>query len=116
MHERMPYITELVRSSTKIKLITPTIILDRNDKQEAINYLQKDDEITFKSTPIDYKNSLIEIEVKQKESKDTICNYCNHHKIKDRKSYCELTRELIIFGKESCDDFKPYEFKITKEK
>ena len=64
MKERMKHITELVRNGFKLKIITPTVILDKKEKQEAIEYLKNDDEIIFEYHPINDEDTLIEIEMK----------------------------------------------------
>ena len=40
MQERMKHITELVRNGIKLNVIVPTVILDKEEKQEAIEYLE----------------------------------------------------------------------------
>lgn len=64
MNERMKHITELVRNGIKLNVIVPTIILDKEEKQEAIEYLEADDEIYFEYHPINDEDTLIEIEMK----------------------------------------------------
>jgi len=64
MKERMKHITELVRNGIKLNVIVPTVILDKKEKQEAIEYLRNDDEIYFEYHPKNDEDTLIEIEMK----------------------------------------------------
>lgn len=64
MHERMKHITELVRNGIKLNVIVPTVILDKKEKQEAIKYLEADDEIIFEYYPINDEDTMIDIEMK----------------------------------------------------
>ena len=65
MNERMKYINELVRNGTKLSVITPTCLLDRQEKQECIDYLKHDDDIFIEIHPINDEDTLIEIEMKE---------------------------------------------------
>ena len=63
MNERMKHITELVRNGFKLKIITPTSILNTKEKQEAIKYLQNDDNVYFEYHQIDDEDTMIEMEM-----------------------------------------------------
>lgn len=65
MHERMKYINELVRNGVRVQIITPTILLDRPEKREALEYLEGDDELDVECFPVNDDDSLIEITRKQ---------------------------------------------------
>lgn len=99
-------ITELVRTATRIQIETPSILLEKPEKKEAIEYLENDDEINitiYKSTVIDEDHAIIDICMKEGESKEIICGDCQHEK----RFRCELTGELV--NKEECEDYLPYD-------
>ena len=61
----MKYINELVRNGVRVQIITPTILLDRPEKREALEYLEGDDELDVECLPVNDDDSLIEITCKQ---------------------------------------------------
>lgn len=65
MHERMKPIIELTKSSTEIQLVTSTIILEKDEKKEAIEYLKNDEDIDIYCFKLDAEHSLIKIMRKQ---------------------------------------------------
>ena len=85
----------------------------RDKKIEAINYLENDDEIDLKVTPIDENLSLIEIKVKQ-NGKRHLCADCKHMSFKgerlDSKTFCELKNRLQEYIVDSCDDYVKGEY------
>lgn len=100
MHERMKYINELVRNGVKITIITPTYVLDNEEKKEAIEYLRNDMDIDIDIKDINDEDTSIEISMKEDKFND-ICVDCEH--LTGIK--CGLTNEFA--HKNKCSDFNP---------
>ena len=125
MHPRIKHINELTTYSMKLEITTLTRFLNReiplgsrlekvrDKKIEALEYLENDDEIDLKVTPIDEDLSLIEIKVKQ-DGKRHLCADCKHMVFKGEKFDSKLIKkkknELQEYYVESCEDYVKGEY------
>ena len=116
MHERMNPITELVRTATRIQIETPSILLEKPEKKEAIEYLKNDDEINitiYKSTVINEDHAIIDITMKENE-RIHLCADCKHMVLKgerlDNKMFCKVKKEFKEYMVESCEEYIKWEY------
>ena len=109
-------ITELVRTATRIQIETPSILLEKPEKKEAIEYLEEDDEIeiaVYKNTVIDEDHAIININMKEGE-RTHLCADCKHMEFKgeklDSKLFCKLKNEFKEYLVDSCEDYVKGEY------
>ena len=106
LSERMKQINKLIGSSSKIEITVLTPLFEADpEKQEAMDYFRKSDEVTFSMEPINQIQSKITIEVKN-DGGLCVCSQCSHCRYKDDGELCDITGEPLSDDKEYCENFK----------